>query len=61
MNTPKPKQLTQRNPKQRDVVPLKYMLRIDRRKCYPRLPRIMLRKYAPGGLRIHEEGHKEDK
>lgn len=61
MNTPKPKQLTQRSPKQRDIVPPKYRLMIDRRKCYPRLPRIMLRKYAPGGLRINEEGHKEDK
>ena len=33
MNTPKPKQMLQHNPKQRDIMPLKYVLRIDRRKC----------------------------
>ena len=43
MNTPKPKQLEQRRPKQRETVPPKYRLRLDLRKCYPHPPRSAMR------------------
>lgn len=43
MNTPKPKQLEQRRPKQREITPPRYRLRLDLRKCYPHLPRDTMR------------------
>lgn len=57
MNAPKPKQLEQRRPKQREVIPLKYRIMVDRSRRLPHLPRPMIRKYAPGGLSVNEEGH----
>ena len=39
MNTPKPKQLEQRRPKQREIMPPKYRLRLDLRKHFPHMPR----------------------
>lgn len=53
MNTPKPKQLKQRKPKQRENTLTKYRGPIA---MHARLPRVTVYKYAPGGLRIDEEG-----
>lgn len=43
MNTPKPKQLEQRRPKQREIMPPNYRARIDMRKFFPHLPRGTMR------------------
>ena len=57
-----------KRPKQRNTPKPNYRLRIDRRKLFPHLPRDLIYKampdyarpvigeYAPGGLRIDEEG-----
>lgn len=52
--------------KQRNVSKPNYMLRLDRRQFFPRLPRVLIYKYAPGGVRpvldtIFEDNNKEDK
>lgn len=57
MNTPKPKQLEQRRPKQRNIIAPRYAIRIDFRKKFPYMPRARIYKYTPGGVR-HDEGGK---
>lgn len=52
--------------KQRNVSKPNYMLRLDRRQFFPRLPRVLIYKYAPGGVHpvldtIFEDNNKEDK
>lgn len=53
MNIPKLKQLEQRRPKQRKITLTKYRGPIA---MHARAPRVTVYKYAPGGLRIDEEG-----
>lgn len=68
MNAPKPKQLEQRRPKQRETVPPKYRARLDLRKCYPHLPRSTMRQIGSKRAEyeakeilsaIHEEGREK--
>ena len=43
MKNPTPKQLTMKRPKQRSVVVPRHMIRPELKRCYPNIPRSMLR------------------